>query len=171
MKIKFLILFFLITVISLSSCLKDTPNYIQVSGSAPIIEFGLSPANGIFGPITYAGDTAASPVIDTAIALVVASPQVLTKDVTITVAVDSSQVAAYDSANAASFTMMPANLYSLTSTTITIKAGYRVGRIPVTINFPAFPPTHNYALPLKITDGDGLIISANSGTFMWLFQE
>jgi hypothetical protein len=171
MKIKFLIPFLLFVMMFLTSCLKDTPNYIQVADSAPIIEFGLSPANGQFGPFSYAGDSASSAVIDTAIALVIASPQVLTKDVTITVGVDSSQINASDTtADGAPYTMLPSNLYSITSTTITIKAGYRVGRIPITLNLPDFPASHAYALPLVITNGDGLIISGNSSTFIWLFE-
>jgi hypothetical protein len=167
MKIKILVCS-LFLVMALTACLKDTP-YLDVSQSAPIIEFGLSPANGDFGPFAYGGDTAASPMVDTAIALVIASPQVLTKDVDITVAVDSSQVAAYDSASGANLTLLPANLYTL-GTTVTIKAGFRVGRIPVTLNLPSFPASHNYALPLKISSGDGLLISGNSSTFMWVFQ-
>lgn len=169
MKIRYLILVCLFVAFGFSSCLKDTP-YMDVSNSASIIEFGLSPANGDFGPFMYRADTAGSPAVDTAIALDIASPQVLNKNVTITVAVDSALVAAYDSANAASFTPLPANLYSLTSSTITIEAGFRVGRIPVTLNFPSFPASHNYALALTITDGGGLLISGNSSTFIWLFE-
>ncbi|HEX4372178.1 MAG TPA: DUF1735 domain-containing protein [Puia sp.] len=171
MKIKFLIPVFLFATIFLSSCLKDTPNYIQVADSAPIIEFGLSPANGQFGPFAYAGDTASGAAIDTAIALVIASPQVLTKDITITIGVDNSQIDASDTtAGGVQFTMLPSNLYSITSTTITIKAGYRLGRIPISLNLPDFPASHAYSLPLVITDGDGLIISGNSSTFMWQFE-
>lgn len=143
---------------------------MDVSNTAPIIEFGISPASGNYGPFAYAGDTAASPVIDTAVALAIASPQVLTKDVTITIAVDPTQVTAFNAANGTNFTVLPSNLYAISSTTIKIQAGHRVGSIPVSFNFPQFPASHNYALPLTITNGDGLIISGNSGTFMWLFQ-
>jgi hypothetical protein len=169
MNRKFFSAVILIIVIMCSSCLKDTP-YLDVSDSPPIIEFGLSPANGDFGPYLYNGDTATAPAIDTAIALLIASPQVLTKDISVTVAVDTSQISAYNAAQGTGFTMLPSNLYALDSLTITIKAGYRVGRLPVSLNFPAFPATYNYALPLVITNGDGLIISGNSSTFMWLFQ-
>jgi len=170
MKIKILIPGCLFFIIFLSSCLKDNSNYIQVANSQPIIEFGLSPANGLVGPFSYAGDTASSVNIDTAVALVIASPQVLTKDVTVTISVDSSQIGAYDTASGSNFTMLPSNLYSITSATVTIPAGYRVGRLPITLNLAAFPASHNYALPLVIINGDGLIISGNSSTFMWLFQ-
>jgi len=75
-----------------------------------------------------------------------------------------------NAANSTSYTLLPSNLYSLKTTTVTIGAGYRVGSIPVTLNFPLFPATHTYALPLTITQADGLVISGNSGTFMWLFK-
>lgn len=142
---------------------------MDVSNTAPIIEFGVSPANGSNGPFKYKGDTASSVTIDTAVALVIASPQVLTKAVTITVSVDPSQVSAYNMANGTSYSLLPSNLYNITSTAITIAAGYRVGRIPVTLNLSSFPAVHSYALPLTIVNGDGLVISGNSGTFMWLF--
>ncbi len=159
----------LLVIIFLSGCLKDTP-YLDVSNTQPIIEFGISPANGSVGPFKYKTDTAGSPNVDTAIALVIASPQTLNKSVTITVNTDQSQIDAYNTAHSTSYTLLPSNLYSLKTTTITIGAGYRVGNIPVTLNFPLFPATHTYALPLTITQADGLVISGNSGTFMWLFK-
>ena len=142
---------------------------MDVSNTAPIIEFGISPANGSNGPFKYKGDTALSVSIDTAVALVIASPQVLTKAVTVAVSVDPSQVSAYNMANGTSYSLLPANLYNIKDTVITIAAGYRVGRIPVTLNLTSFPAVHSYALPLTISNGGGLIISGNSGTFMWLF--
>jgi hypothetical protein len=169
MKLKILIIPGIFAIVALSSCLKDTP-YMDVSNTAPIIEFGISPANGSKGPFKYKGDTAASPSVDTAVALDIASPQVLSKAVTITIRVDTSQISAYNTAHGTSYTLLPSNLYNIKSTVITIPAGYRVGAIPITLNFPTFPATHTYALPLAIADGGGLIISGNSATFMWLFK-
>ena len=186
MKFKILIPLGFCLAILFSSCLKDTP-FMDVSNTQPIIEFGQSPAQGLSGPFAYGGDTANSPLIDTAIALVVASPQVLNTSVTTTIAIDPTQIAALDTSisqanvqNGTSnpfFTMLPSNLYTLASTTISILPGYRVGRIPVVLNFPNFPASHyNYALPIKIVSattasGDSLIVSGNSGTFMWLFSQ
>ena len=175
MKIKYLIITCLSIVVCLSACLKDTP-YIDVSNSQPIIEFGLSPANGQFGPFNFKGDTLGGPSInyDTAVALVVASPQVLNSMVTTTVKFDQSQIDAYNSANGTSYTALPDSLYSLT-TTATVAPGYRVGRVAVTINMTKFPAHHTYALPLAIVSastsgGQSLVVSGNSGTFMWLFN-
>jgi hypothetical protein len=169
MSLKKLFLFCILPgIVALGGCLKDTP-YLDVSNTKPIIEFGISPANGWYGPFGLAGDTVGSPAVDTAIGLVIASPQVLNKSVTVTVHIDGSQISAYNAANGTSFTLLPANLYSMPDTVITIPAGYRIGRIPVNINFPIFPQNQSFALPLTIVDGGGLIISGNSSQFMWLF--
>jgi len=171
-------------VIGFSSCLKDKP-YLDVSDTTPIIEFGQSAANGVYGPNGYfgafpfAGDTAGGPVAtyDTAIALVLASPQVLNDTVRVTVAIDTTQLSAFNSSQGDSITLLPSNLYSLPQTLIGIAPGYRIGAIPVTINLSAFPAHHQYGLPIKIlsaTDVENpnnqIVISGNSGTFMWLFQ-
>ena len=170
MSLKKLFIFCILPgVVALGGCLKDTP-YLDVSNTQPIIEFGISPANGWYGPFPLAGDTVGSPVVvDTAIGLVIASPQVLNKSYSITVRVDTTQISAYNAANGTSYTLLPASLYSMPDSVITIPAGYRIGRIPVNINFPIFPQTQSYALPLTIVDGGGLLISGNSGQFMWLF--
>ena len=145
---------------------------MDVSNTQPLIQFGLSPVNGWYGPFSYAGDTAGSATIDTAIALVIASPQVLNKAVNITIRVDTSQISAFNATDTITYTMLPANLFSLTDTVITIPAGYRVGRIPVTLNLANFPASHNFALPLTIVDGGGLQINTTAGSndFMWLFS-
>ena len=171
-------------VIGFSSCLKDSP-YMDVSNTSPIIEFGQSAANGVFGPNGYfgafpfAGDTAAAPVAtyDTAVALVLASPQVLNDSVHVTIAIDSTQLAPFNSSQGDSITMLPSNLYSIPQTLIGIAPGSRVGVIPITINLSLFPAHHQYGLPIKIVSATDveksntqIIVSGNSGTFMWLFQ-
>jgi len=174
MKLK-LIIAGIGVVFLLSSCLKDTP-YLTVSNTAPIIQFGLSPANGwgntLLNPPYFAGDTLGGPTgpIDTAVAVEIASPQVLSQAYTISVNVDTSLVSAYNTQNDSTYSPMPSMYYTLKDTTVTIAAGYRVGRIPISINISALPAHHQYALPLAITNGGGLLISGNSGTFMWMFQ-
>jgi len=183
-----LISFIIIGVCTVSlfpSCLKDKP-YLDVSNTQPIVEFGQSAANGIYNPTNtyagaypFAGDTAAGPVstYDTALALVLASPQVLNDTIHVTIAIDTTQISAYNTAEGDSLTLLPAGLYSMPQTLIAIAPGYRIGTIPVTINLAAFPTSHQYALPIAIVSAtdvehpeNQIIISGNSGKFMWLFQ-
>jgi hypothetical protein len=165
------------------SCLKDQP-YLDVSNTQPIIEFGQSAANGIYGPngyygaFAFQGDTAGGPVTtyDTAVALILASPQVLNDSIQVTLAIDPTQLAAFNTAEGDSVTQLPANLYSLPQTVIGISPGFRIGSIPVTINLSAFPAKHRYGLPISIVSAKDLrnpnnqiVVSGNSGKFMWLF--
>jgi hypothetical protein len=172
MKLTSLIVIGLLSCYVFASCLKDTP-FLDVSNTAPIIQFGISPASGSQGPFFYAGDTASSSAIDTAVALVISSPQVLTRDVKVTVRIDPGQIAAFNSANDTTLALLPSNLYALTDSVITIKAGYRVGRIPIHLSLNAFPSPHFYGLPIVIvgTDDNQMIVSGNSSTFMWLFEQ
>lgn len=188
---------------------------MDVSNTKPVIEFGLSAASGYgYSAFQFLGDTINSTVSinDTAIALVVASPQVLNTTVTATVAIDTTQISPFNASGSSSvyvpplqsvlsnygppvyveyvaadypypdsttalstnFSLLPSNLYTMT-TTITIAPGYRVGRIPVNLSLSSFSAHNNYVLPLKIVgaktaNGDTLIVSPNSNTFMWYFQ-
>ncbi len=168
MKIKILIPAAFLIVIMMASCLKDTP-YMDVSNTTPIIEFGQSPAQGVMGPFIYGGDTTA--MADTAVALVLASPQVEPDTLQTLVSVDPTQVTSYNTNNGTNFSVLPDSLYTI-SDSVNILPGYRVGSIQVTLKFPGL---HNYALPLKISasyflnNNQPVIVSGNSGTFMWLF--
>jgi hypothetical protein len=174
---KYLIPSGLLCCILFSSCLKDKP-YMDVSNTAPIIEFGLSPTSGYSGIFKFKGDTAGASVTDTAIGLVIASPQVLNESVTVNFALNQSQIDAYnndgDPNHADDYIMLPSAYYTLTSTTVNIASQHRVGRIPVVFNFPAMPAHHHYAFPLSIQNakgasGDSLIVSGNSAQFMFVF--
>jgi Domain of unknown function (DUF1735) len=169
MNIKKIIPIGFVLSLLLASCLKDTP-YLDVSNTAPIIQFGQSPAQGVQGPFPYDGDMTAP--VDTAIALVLASPQVETDTLQTIVEVDPAQVDAFNAANGTNVTVLPNNLFTLIKDTINILPGYRVGIIPVHLKFPG---QANSALPIKITKSYFLhkdiqvVISGNGGTFMWLF--
>lgn len=184
MKLKISIIIGALSSLVFSSCLKDTP-FMDVSNTTPIIQFGLSLATGQQGPFAFAGDSTAYvvPSYDTAIALVLASPQVLNDSVAVTIAIDPTQIAAFNAANDTDMVMIPNtnssgdSLYSMPLTTIVIPPGYRVGSIPVNIYLNAFPAAHLYGLPLTITNvvdvenpSNKIIISGNSGTFMWIFS-
>jgi Domain of unknown function (DUF1735) len=169
MKLKIFIPIALFIMILTGSCLKDN-YYMDVSNTSPVIEFGQSPAQGVAGPFMYSGDTTSR--VDTAIALVLASPQTESDTLQTIVAIDPSQVTAFNSSNGSDFSTIPDSLFSI-SDTINILPGHRVGSIPVTLKFPGL---HNFALPLKISGSyflhknSSVVVSANSGTFMWLFQ-
>jgi hypothetical protein len=187
-KLKFFILALVVASVTLSSCLKDS-TFMDVADTEPIIQFGLSPASSNPYPISYAPanvtydttivgvDTTITPVVpenDTAIAIVLASPQVLADTVAVTVTIDTTQVAAAG----AGFTALPDSLYTLPQTTIKILPGHRIGSLPVNLKFPSFPSSYNYALGISIVNAvdignpaNLIVVSGNSGKFMWLLSQ
>jgi Domain of unknown function (DUF1735) len=185
MKRSRYLIILLVTAISLGfgSCLKDKA-FLDVSNTSPVIEFGQSIAQGITndstgyeGAFYFAGDSLNAPVAtyDTAIALVLASPQVLNDSISVTLAVDPTQIPGWN-AQPDTATLIPDSLYSLPQLTVGISPQHRVGNFPVNIFLSKFIPVHDYALPLKIVSATdvthpntSIIVSGNSGTFMWLF--
>jgi Domain of unknown function (DUF1735) len=153
-----------IIALSLSSCLKedDIPNLSKVD---PVIEFPLG-GPGLKGNILSALSSAP---VDTAIALNIASPDPIDHDVTVTIAADAAAVASYNTANGTAYEALPGTLFTLESTQIVIKAGYRIGRVKVKIKFDQFDLSKKYMLALAISDAPGLIISGNFGKFLWSF--
>jgi hypothetical protein len=161
---KYRMLLFVFVLLTLTSCLKkdDIPDLSAVD---PVIEFPLGgpgmKRNNLTAPATS--------VVDTVIALNIASPDPLNKDVTVSIKADPAIVTAYNTANGTTYTAIPDNLFQLESTDITIRAGYRVGRIKVKIKFNQFDLTKKYMLALSISNAPGLIISGNFGKFLWAF--
>jgi len=217
-KLKFFVLIIMaISVTSMfSSCLKDTP-FLDVSNTEPIIEFGISPSSGYYGPFGYTPenvsfdttivtptDTVFNTVIgvnDTAIAVVLASPQVLNDTVVVTFVIDSTQIASSPATAGQGYTLLPDSLngssvyildgdtthtasVSLSASplipqTVNILPGHRVGIIPITLTLPTLPTSANYAYALPITiinavdkenPSNLIVVSGNSGQFMWLFN-
>lgn len=147
-----------------SSCLKkdDIPDLSKVD---PVIEFPL----GGPGLVKNTLSGFSSEVVDTVIAINIASPDPLKKDVAITVTKDDAAVAKYNADNQTNFTPLPANLLEIENSNLVIKAGYRIGKLRVRIKFNQFAANTSYMLGLAITDAPGLIISANFGKFLWAF--
>ena len=173
-----------ILAILLNSCLKGN-NYMNVGNTTPVVEFQLSAASDNTYPIAYtpASDSAGidTAVNDTAIFVVIASPQAVNDTEKIIVKLDTSQISAYNAANGTSFSLIPNsllafygnNLYTGTGLdTLVILPGQRYASIPININIPAIlnQPYYNYALPLAIVSAGNLDISTTSGIFMWTFS-
>jgi Domain of unknown function (DUF1735)/Domain of unknown function (DUF4361) len=154
----------MVLLFSFSSCLKkdDIPNLSKVD---PVIEFPIG------GPGLLRNTLAAfsTDVVDTVIALNIASPDPLDRDITVTIKNDPAVVAAYNTANGTTYEAPSATQVEIPNTQITIKAGYRVGKVRVKVKFPQFDPNKSYMLGLSIVDAPGMIISGNFGKFLWAF--
>jgi hypothetical protein len=170
-KSKILLIPFL-SALLFTSCLKDTP-FMDVSSTQPIIEF----ANGTSGASSL-GNFGMDPTadkLDTAIAVNIASPQVLDYPVTVTLKVDPSLLTKYNSvAGNTQLSMLPDSAYKYSTTTVTIQPGYRIARIPITLYPTRIDPSKSYGLPIAIVSatgpsGQNLLVSGNAGVAFYAF--
>jgi hypothetical protein len=156
--------FIAVAIVTLASCLKkdSIPDLSKVD---PVIEFPL----GGPGLVKNTLSAFSTEVVDTVIALNIASPDPLKEDVHVTIQTDAAAVTAYNAANGTNYTALPSTMLELAGTDITIKAGFRIGKVRVKIKFNQFDPTKNYMLALSIANAPGMIISGNFGKFLWAF--
>lgn len=149
-----------------SGCLKDD-KYSEIDKTGAIVEFPI----GGPGVVENSYDvTDISKNLDTTIAINIASPQPLDRDVKITVRVTPTIVTEYNTVHGTTYTPLPANVYSIEDYTITIPKGYRIGRFKVKFLFPQFSLSETYAFALQIVDAPGLTISGNYNKFLWVFN-
>lgn len=153
-------------VLSLSSCLKNSNNYIDFSKAGTIVEF---PKGGLAyfsaDAVTDPGDT-----ITKQFAITVASNNVPTTATTITLSVnDPAIITAYDTQNpAVNFLPMPAGFIP-PPTSVTIPAGQRTAILSVTFYKHLLDPSKSYMLPIAIKSAGGLNISGNQGIHYYHF--
>ncbi|MDB4900800.1 MAG: hypothetical protein JWQ63_81 [Mucilaginibacter sp.] len=153
-------------VLSLSSCLKNSNNYIDFSKAGTIVEFPKG------GQAFFSADAVTDPgdTITKQFAVTVASNNAPTTATAITLAIDSSIVTSYDAANPAiNYLTMPTGSFVFTTTSATIPAGQRTAIFSVTFYKHLLDPSKSYMLPIKIASAGGLKISGNQNIHYYHF--
>ncbi|WP_184544059.1 DUF1735 domain-containing protein [Mucilaginibacter sp. FT3.2] len=146
---KLIILLGVLTV-SLTSCLKDKPNvdFSNIGAFAEFVHSGVPYFSS--DAITDAG-TGTDLTITKTYQINITGQYAPTKDVTVTIGVDNSVIAPYNTANTAvSYLPMPTGSYSIPTTTFTIKAGTRLASFTVNFLKAKLDPSLSYMLPVKI---------------------
>jgi uncharacterized protein YkvS len=180
-KIKF-VLFFSAIICGLLSCLKDN-TFLNIAGTGNVIEFSL----GSDGSVSNGGELGATDPsvteIDTVIAIDISSPQVLNYPVTVAVKFDTSLLALYDTVSARKaranggvpvvLQPLPDSCFSVTSDTITILSGHRIGLLHIKLYPSKIDVTQSYGLPFSILSATGnnqsFTLSANFGHMLYAF--
>ena len=168
----------IITMLALTSCLKKdamnidpdntTSNIVELQfidgGSGTTINSGMQYFSG--GALVYPS----SHVRDTAdYNISIAGKSALSKDLTVSIAVDPSKVLDNLANDSIKYVLMPDSLYKIVSTTATIKAGERIAHMQI-IFFPSkVDPAVSYMLPVVLKDAQDQTISTNYSTIYFHF--
>ncbi|MBB6498539.1 BT_3987 domain-containing protein [Pedobacter cryoconitis] len=148
-------------VIGLSSCLKNKNAQPDFSSVTPVVEIPVNaPAGNGGGNSLIASFTVDPALSDYVFYVNYAAPAANANDLKITLAVDPTALATYNTTNSTTLPILPSNGY-VVPTTVTIPAGQRKVQVPIKINTSVLDPTLAYALPITITDASGVIISKN----------
>ena len=150
--------------LSLSSCLKDSKYYVNVSQGVPLVELPLEARNLVGNLVPEALPISSTPqVIQVAVNLAYAST--LGSPLTVTLALDPAAVTAYNHANGLDtggntpYVLLPPADYSIPSYQVTIPAGQHLVFLNININTSLVDPSGQFILPIKIVDGGGQQIS------------
>ena len=150
-----------------ASCLKDD-RFVDFSKVSTVVEL-LDAAPGGAGVVQ--APLVASALPDTIWVRVNQTGQfALDKDLTVTLAIGTAaDLAVYnaDTLHAPGEMLPDSALLPLPSTTLVIPKGKRAGSWPILVASGEVDLTHNFILPVKITDAQGQIISGNFGLILF----
>lgn len=160
----------MVTAVTLSSCLKDDSVVLNPDKGTNVIEFANTTDIAVHGssiPV-YVHSYEVTPEETLPITVSYSGPATgAPQDITVNVAVgDGTPVATYNTEQSTSYILMPADKYSMTTTSVVIPKGKTKATFNVKFKPNTFDLSKNYVLPLKITSVSSGTISANFSTIL-----
>lgn len=169
MKKNIIGLWVAILAVSMTSCLDDSKYAIDPSSTNNVIEFydpsvPSSPLGAIYPVWTATTEIVTDFTFSQTINY--AGPNDNDKDISLTLAVDQTALDAYnkqmvDELHGGTYTMMPSDYFTFTTTSVTIPKGQRKVDISITVHPNKFDLTKTFALPIRIVSASTGILSAH----------
>jgi hypothetical protein len=153
------------------SCLKDNPNNASpLSGTNNVVQFLNSsiPTYNTIWPeydngLTIKNDTGSFPVNLSW----TGAESKTSRDITVTVALDTAALNNFNTANGSDFKMLPDGSYTFPSTAVIPKGSSKVQIRPIITTVPGWDYSQTYALPLHIVSSSFGLVSSNYGTAIY----
>ncbi len=154
----------LVLLVSLNSCVKDRnvlgTDFSHIQDHVVLKNGGL--VNFSANNVTFNSDTTTFDIIAN-----LASVNLPSTPVNVTIGVDAAQIASYNAANGTDFLPFPSDAYKVMSTALTIPAGQQTATTTVEFYQSKLDPTKSYLLPVAITDASGKALSSNLNTMFF----
>jgi hypothetical protein len=169
MKKNIIKIFAMLLAIVWTSCLDDSKYALDPSATNNIVEFldGSIPTNpsGAIYPV-YTNTTEIVPEFTVELPVSFSGPNGNSEDIQLTLAVDPAALAAYnkqmeDDLGGSTYSLMPDDYYSFTSTSLTIPKGQTKASVSVTVFPDKFDLTKNFVVPIRIVSASSGILSAH----------
>jgi len=156
-------LFFAVScmLIFVASCVKEREGFTDLTQTSDLVILNGA-GTGNFKASNVLVNTSSPDTVKKTVLAVLASNNSNNGSVTVTLGIDNSAIAAYNTANGTNFQAFPTNAYKLVSSTVTIPGGLEhTGATTLWIFQNKLDPAISYLLPIAITDGGGKGLSSN----------
>ena len=166
MKItKYYSLAIALCLLTFTACLKDDAHFNDFSKVGTIIE--LMDADPAWGLITDSLAYSKTPA-DIATRVNVAAPYPLSSALSVTLSIDKAALVKWKADNSdVTSELLPDSTYTIPSATVTIPVNQRVATFIVKVNTSKINTSHDYILPISISDASGQNISSNFKTIFY----
>ena len=152
----------IILLINLNSCIKDK-GFANETDFSTLQDHVLLQNSGLGNfsksNVAFNSDTATITIL-----VNLASVNLPTSPIVVTLGVDAALIAPYNTANNTAFVAAPDSTYSLASTMVTIPAGQQYVSTTISFYKSKFDPSLSYMLPISITDASGKALTSNLNT-------
>ncbi len=150
--------------VSLVSCLKDDEHFVDFAAAGYVAEIPYAANRSIIRTTDSLVRTSATAYVFP-LDVNIASPNLPTTSIPITVAIDQAALTAYNTANKTTYQLLPATAYQLTNPSVMVAAGSRIATVNISIIPNQVPATGTYVIPVSITTVPANVtISANYHT-------
>ncbi|WP_315821990.1 DUF1735 domain-containing protein [Paraflavitalea speifideaquila] len=150
----------------LSSCLKDK-DQLDPEGSQNTIEFLnvdiiASPTTSTYPLYNISYNIV--PEADLALTVNYSGAHAAPQDIEVNIGIKAEALTTYNTENATTFTLLPANMYTMPVTKVIIPKGQKSAGFTIKFKTNLFDLTKKYAIPVSIQSSSYGIISGNFGT-------
>lgn len=155
----------LLAVVSLTSCLKEDPLFVD-NGSSGIVELAL-PAKTTSTKYAVKSNTIAlEDEIDLPVTINYTGANGTTEEVMVTLAIDEAATTEYINSlsDDSGISLLPSSYYEVPQSTVTIPRGGKTADFIITLKPGSFDLTKTYAIAVKIVSASSGTVSGNYGT-------
>ena len=153
-------------LILLSGCLKTHDGFIDLTQTTDFVIL-TGAGLGNFKASNLQVNTASPDTLRKTVTVDLASKDNSNGAVTVTLGVDNTVIAPYNSANGTNFQPFPAGSFKIINTSVTIPAAQHYATTTVEIYQNKLDPSVSYMLPVAITDGGGKSLSSNQNVIYY----
>jgi len=156
----------IILLVNLNSCIKDKGYALETDFSS--LQDHVLLANSGLDNVSKANIAFNSDTTTVTILATLASVNLPSSPVIVTIGVDAAKITTYNAANNTAFVVLPDSAFTLAATSLTIPAGQQFVSTTISFYKSKVDPSLSYMLPISITDASVKALTSNRNTLYFI---